>query len=295
MIRKCAWVFLLWPLFTSCEKSIQFTPNEQSPLLVVEATIENDRAPMVILSKTLNYFDKVNPQILAGSFVRNADVWVSNGTQTQRLKEYKIPDVNGYDVYYYSIDSSNLANAFVGKLGTSYQLKISAEGKSYTASTEILPLYKKIDSIWTEPAKIKTDSSLMRLMVRATDPPGYGNYIRYFTSVNNAAFLPGRNSVFDDQIIDGTTYSIQVEQGVNRNVVLDEASYNLFKKGDTITFKFCNITKSTFNFWRTMEYSYASIGNPFSTPTKVLGNIQGGALGYFGGYAVQYISCIAGK
>lgn len=281
--------------FTSCEKSIQFTPKEQSPLLVVEATIENDKPPMVILSKTLNYFDKVNAPLLAGSFVRNAEVWVSDGIKTQHLKEYKIPDVNGYDVYYYSIDSNNLSSAFLGKLGTSYQLKITVDGISYTSSTEILPMHKKIDSIWTEPAKTNTNANLMRLMVKATDPPGFGNYIRYFTSVNNGTFLPGRNSVFDDQIIDGTTYSIQVEQGVNRNQILDEASYNLFKKGDTITFKFCNITKSTFDFWRTMEYSYASIGNPFSTPTKVMGNIQGGALGYFGGYAVQYISCIAGK
>ncbi len=38
-----------------------------------------------------------------------------------------------------------------------------------------------------------------------------------------------------------------------------------------------------------MEYSYQSIGNPFSSPTKVRGNISNGALGYFGGYAVQYI------
>jgi hypothetical protein len=37
-----------------------------------------------------------------------------------------------------------------------------------------------------------------------------------------------------------------------------------------------------------MEYSYSSIGNPFSSPTKVLGNISGGALGYFGAYAADY-------
>ena len=51
-----------------------------------------------------------------------------------------------------------------------------------------------------------------------------------------------------------------------------------------------NIDKVCFDFWRTIEYSYSSIGNPFSSPTKVLSNISGGALGYFGGYAVQYKS-----
>jgi hypothetical protein len=41
-----------------------------------------------------------------------------------------------------------------------------------------------------------------------------------------------------------------------------------------------------------MEFNYSSIGNPFSSPTKVLGNIKGGALGYFGGYAVQYSTIV---
>jgi hypothetical protein len=54
--------------------------------------------------------------------------------------------------------------------------------------------------------------------------------------------------------------------------------------------KFANIDKATFDFWRTMEYNYQSIGSPFSSPTEVLGNVSNGALGYFGGYAVQYIS-----
>jgi hypothetical protein len=56
-----------------------------------------------------------------------------------------------------------------------------------------------------------------------------------------------------------------------------------------------NIDKTTFDFWRTMEYSYQSVGNPFSTPTKVMGNISGNALGYFGGYATQYRTLIVPK
>ena len=59
--------------------------------------------------------------------------------------------------------------------------------------------------------------------------------------------------------------------------------------------KVCNIDKATFDFWRTMEFSYASVGNPFSTPTKVLGNISGNALGYFGGFAAQFRTLIIPK
>jgi hypothetical protein len=93
--------------------------------------------------------------------------------------------------------------------------------------------------------------------------------------------------VFDDLIIDGTTYELQIDPGINRNAERKEEEH-FFNKGDTVTFKLANINKTTFDFWRTMEYSYASIGNPFATPVKVLGNISNGALGYFGGYASQY-------
>src|SRR5262249_40417986 len=120
------------------------------------------------------------------------------------------------------------------------------------------------------------------------DPAGLGNYIRYFTSVNHEDFYPGLNSVYDDQVIDGKSYSVQVEKGVDRNADIDFDNYGFFHKGDHITVKLCNIDKATYDFCRTMEYSYSSIGNPFSSPTKVIGNISNGALGYFGGYAVQY-------
>jgi hypothetical protein len=41
-----------------------------------------------------------------------------------------------------------------------------------------------------------------------------------------------------------------------------------------------------------MEYTYASVGNPFASPVKVLSNISNNALGYFGGYASQYRTII---
>ena len=92
------------------------------------------------------------------------------------------------------------------------------------------------------------------------------------------------------RVTDGTTYNIEIDQGVDRNQSVDFSHYSYFYRGDSITVKFANIDKATFDFWRTMEYDYQSIGSPFSSPTQVLGNISNGALGYFGGYAAQYIS-----
>ena len=283
-----ALMLVLAGFVTGCEKSISFTPNNAAPSLVVEATIENGQAPLVILTSSLDYFSRITPEVLAGSFVRNAQVTMSNGTKVHALKEYEVKVGNGIFVYYYSTDSANLATSFVGEFATDYTLKIIADNKSYEARTRIPALSKKIDSLWWKNAPNKEDSNKAVLMVRTTDPPGLGNYIRYFTQVNGGGFLPGLNSVFDDQIIDGKTYSIQVDRGIDRNEEFDFDEYAFFDKGDTVTLKLANIDKATYEFWRTMEYSYSSIGNPFSSPTKVLGNISGGALGYFGGYAADF-------
>jgi hypothetical protein len=281
-------MILIIGCFTACEKSISFTPDNTAHSLVVDATIENGEAPIVILTSSLDYFSQITPALLAGSFVNNAEVTISNGLKTHKLKEYKIPVTNGLSVFYYSIDSANLASSFVGEFATDYSLVIKTNGKEYTANTRIPSLAKKIDSLWWKDAPNKEDSNKAVVMVKTSDPPGLGNYIRYFTRVDDQPFFPGLSSVFDDQIVDGKTYSIQVDRGVNRNEDFDFEDFAFFDKGDTVTLKLCNIDKATYDFWRTMEYSYSSIGNPFSSPTKVLGNISGAALGCFAGYAVDY-------
>jgi hypothetical protein len=291
-MRKISWpAVLILLLFSSCEKAVNFNLDKSDSKLVVDASIENNRPPIVILSKSLDYFNKITPELLSQSFVHDAAVFISDGNGPQQLREYAID--NGSDsLYYYS---TQVGNVFLGAFETSYDLRVEVNNEIYTAHTSIPGLAKKIDSVWWKDAPANPDTNKAVVMARVSDPPGYGNYIRYFTSVNSGPFLPGLNSVFDDQVVDGTIYTVTVDNGVNRNGDIDFNEYSFFEKGDTVVLKFCNIDKATFDFWRTMEYNYQSIGNPFSSPTKVLGNISNNALGYFGGYAVQYMSVILQK
>src|SRR4051794_18821022 len=104
------WIFIFFScIFLSCEKDINFHLNESPEVLVVDASIENDQAPTVILTKSFAYFGKLDPQLLAGSFIHNADVFISNGILTHKLKEYTIPLLPGYAAYIYGIDSSSLS------------------------------------------------------------------------------------------------------------------------------------------------------------------------------------------
>ncbi len=280
-------------ILVSCEKSIEIQPASKTPLLVVDAQIENGQAPIVQLSNSLNYFSAITPAIFSNSFVHDALITISDGTITKTLKEYNVPLGGGYSYYFYSTDSQ--LPVFLGTFEKKYTLSITANNKNYAAQTTIPKLTKTVDSLWWKPSEKNEDTTKVILMAKVTDPKGYGNYIRYFTRVNNGQFLPGANSVFDDQVIDGATYDVQIDQGISRNETIEFNNYGFFKRGDTATVKLCNIDKATFDFWRTIEFGYQSVGNPFASPVKVLGNINNGALGAFSGYAAQYKTLIIPK
>lgn len=276
----------------SCEKNIDFNLKETANVLVVDAEIENGKAPTVVLTKSLSFFSEIGPSIFDSLFVHNAQVFISNGVLTHRLKEYSYSLIPGYAAFVYSIDSASLATAFTGEFNTSYNLKIISEGQEYNSSVSIPGLNTVPDSFYFKVAPQNPDTNKRILILKATDPPGLGNCVRYFTKTNRASFLPGANSVFDDQVIDGTTYEVQLPGGIDRNDP-PKADSNFFQKGDTVTLKFCNIDRSSFSFWSTWEFAYQSIGNPFSQPNKVIGNISNGALGAFCGYASWYGTKVA--
>ncbi|MBV9986662.1 MAG: DUF4249 domain-containing protein [Chitinophagaceae bacterium] len=281
-------------LLNSCEKTINITPDQQTPKLVVEAQIENGQPPAVALSNSLNYFTELDPATLSASYVHNARITINDGFRDHTLQEYSLL-VNGTRLYYYSTNQLSPATSMYGIEGYTYRMTIEVNGQSYTSTTTIPSLTKRIDSLWWKTAPFQPDSSKVVLMARVTDPPGLGNYIRYFTRVGQGDYDPGYNSVYDDQIIDGKTYDVQIDQGVSKNSKQRRDDYAYFRRGDTVTVKHCNIDKASFDFWRTWEFSYQSLGNPFSSPGKVKGNISNGALGSFCGYAAMYKTLLIPK
>jgi len=282
-------IILFCLLIVSCEKNINITLDASQSRLVVDATIENGRPPMVFLSKSLDYFSKIDPAVLSSSFVRNAKVRITDGTTEVLLREDSIKISTGNKIYFYTTAGPSLS--FLGKLKSSYSMVIEAEGKVYSATTTIPKTTRKIDSLWWEKVPLAKDSNRVNVMIRAKDKPGLGDYIRFFTKLGQQPFFPGFNSVFDDQIIDGLQYTVPVDKGFDKNTPFsDSTSY--FKRGDTVMIKLCNIDKQTYDFWRTSEFNFQSVGNPFSSPIRILSNINNDALGYFGGYGCQYRTII---
>src|SRR5688500_11748481 len=99
-------------LFHSCEKPIDFVPNESTPELVVEATIEDGEYPTVLLSNSFSFFSEISLDMLVNSFVHGAEITISNGSKTHRLKEYEVPLSGTYKLSYYTVDSAQVATLF---------------------------------------------------------------------------------------------------------------------------------------------------------------------------------------
>lgn len=296
--------------FIACEK--EYIPNlpTQSDDIVVEGYIEageNATPAYVILTKSLPFFKEIkNTDNL---FVTGAEVWVGNGKDSVKLQEFcwkdLTPDVRSQAAKAFGIDLDSVtanfnfcvyldfAQRMKGEADKTYNLHIkTTEGKVLTAQTTI-PRRIPIDSaIFIKPPGINNNDTMAQMRAYAKDPKG-ADFYRYFTSVNGSAYIAGASSVTDDAFFDGMNTKFNLFKSEPRDAETDPSVFGLWKRGDTISVKFCTIDKAHFNFWNTLEYN-ANSGGPFSAYTRVKHNIVGG-MGIWGGYNASYLDTIVPK
>lgn len=267
--------------------------------LVVDGQIETNGYPFVVLTKSIGYFSKVDFKTLQNTFVHNADITVTDGTTTIKLKEYAVDTgANGSSLFsFYSIDTSDATSlSFRGQAEKYYSIKIVADGKTYTSTTKI-PSVKGVDSIWfSQPGKVENTPTAVVMYARYSDPDTLGNYVRYFTKRNSELFLTAFSSTFNDEIVNGTTLdSLMLTAGYNRTKEPNFDSLGFFFVGDTVSLKWSAIDKASYQFFSTLEYATGAVGNPFASPVNVTSNIQGNALGAWVGYGSQITTRVVPK
>jgi hypothetical protein len=292
-----ALLLLAFLLLASCEKEVHINMSSGTPQLVVNGQIDIGTTPTVVLTHSFGYFAKVDLTTLQNSFVHDAKVEVSNGSRSVRLREYEV-DSGFAKFYYYGVDSADPdARTFVGAVENFYTLSIESGGRQYSSITKI-PFPKAVDSFAAVPpnAEIPEAPTAMQLSVWYSDPDTFGNAIRYFTRRNSEPFYPGPNSVYDDQVVNGTPHArFFLAAGGPRNSIDPNDSAGYVFRGDTVTLRWAAIDRGVFNFYSTLEYSLGTVGNPFSTPINVMTNISGGALGVWAGYASTYYTIVVPK
>ncbi len=317
-------VFVL--ILTSCSKVVQVKIPAGSQQVVVDGSIENGVPPLVLLSKSQQFFGTTNLNDLGAYFIHGAKVTIkgSDGTQAQ-LNEICLGDLNlpasqqqqvlsalGYT----SVDSANSLNicaytvsdivtyyltgtcSYVGKERTTYTLDIMTpplysgqhDSIHVTSSTSI-PTAVGLDSLTIKPDPNPAyNDSFAAIFASITVPDTFGNFIRYLTKTNSQPYYaPLGGSVYDDKLFVGLTFSLPLERGQSPNAKFDINTDTYFHRGDTITVKWSSIDAKTYNFFYTLENDGG--GSPFSSPVKVTGNITNG-LGCWAGYGTKYYSII---
>lgn len=285
--------------FISCERIVEFEIPSDEKKVVVEGSIETDGYPVVLLSSTVGFFDTIDISTYANAFLHDAVILVSNGEDTVQLKEYSI-SADGLDFYLYTVDTSDLlALNFKGEVGKRYELSINYEGQIYTSFTTIPENTMRIDSMWSKPPvnedALAHNPNYRTVYAKYFDNPIKGEYVRIFNKINSQPYLAPFFSVSDDEIINGTSVEVLISKGRSKmNTEKDEGEPYpyYYQVGDTLSIKWCAIDRNSFEFYKTLEFSYSAVGNPFATPIVVTTNIAGGALGVWAGYNPIFSSYI---
>lgn len=298
---------------SACEKDISVDIPDPEDKLVVEGWIEQGRPPFVFLTQNAAYFGKTNVNQLDSFFVHDATITVSNGSTTDTLQELCLenlpdgaaqeefaqsfgvpvgeegepPNICIYtveDIQQFFLNPSSY-NGFKGELGTNYELTVHAEGDTLQANDRLRELMP-IDSL---SYRFKENSdTLISVIVNLREPEESGNFIRYFTKRNSEPFYPPQGgSVYDDNFFSGQYFSLPIERGISNSADVEFEEFGYFYRGDTVVLKWTHITKEHYDFWSTLEYEQGNSANPFSSPTRINSNIDGG-LGVWGGYAADY-------
>ncbi|MCB0699279.1 MAG: DUF4249 domain-containing protein [Chitinophagales bacterium] len=285
----------------SCEKEVDINLKTGDPKLVVEGGIENGYPPFVLLSTSIGYFQKIDLTTLENSAVHGAEVYVSDGIKTIRLKEYSLDTgFNGANKFYYYgvVDLRNptippLDSLILGEFEKMYKLTVIYQGKTYESHTKI-PTPTPLDSVITKvPDRPDIIPNSRTLEVFFKDPDTPGNCMRYYTQRNSEPLYPALNSVFNDEIINGKQFKTELPLAEPRSTTTRFDSLGVCYVGDTVLFKWTAIDKNVYDFWNTYEYALGTLGSPFATPIQVKSNISNGALGIWAGYGAIYDTLIA--
>jgi hypothetical protein len=274
--HKLATIVFFAILFLSCRKDVKLKLPDYRQKLVVEASIETGGPALVLLSWSVPYFGEFNLNTPEKAFIKGATVIVSDGTQSDTLKEL---DPNTGYIY--------LGTKVYGVQGKTYYLTVNVEGKSYTAQSTILNP-APLDSLYFKGER----DSLGLIWQRFSEPPGFGDCYRWFAKRlgRDDFFAAPWGSAFDDKFVDGKSFDFAYDRGPQPNQIQeyrDDPERGFFKRGDTVVVKLCKIGKKEYDFWNTYYLNKSSNSNPFSAPANVAGtfNDNRNVLGAFVAYA----------
>jgi hypothetical protein len=251
--------------FTGCKKIIQIETENADPQLVIEGIINDQLIDQQIkISKTIGYTEaNVFPKI-SGANVTVTD----NKGNTYVFKEGTTP--------------GTYINKMKGVPGVTYNLTVTAEGQTYTASSK-MPNAVKMDSIGV----IKNfffGRERKTAAVFFKDPVNETNFYHFNLYVND--ILSERFYVNNDRLTNGNDLRIQL---FFKPPTTDHDSDEL-NSNDKIKIEMECIDSNIFDYWYALSQQSNRGPNQGTTPANPTSNISNQALGYFSANTYQVLS-----
>jgi|GEM_PF-646225 len=259
--------------FSSCLDVVDVDLDEGVPQLAVDAFINNQENPEVVLTLTNQYFDSSE-----STFVSDASVSISDGTTV-------------YDLTFED-NAYRFNSPVVTAEGLDYKLMIEHDGNSYEALSTTQPVPPLLDDsilFEFEEAAFGIDSGYIA-EIRAYDIFGRDDYywIRYYrndTLVNDPSnLILAKDAAFGGTGTDGFLFITPIRTGINDFT-------RFYQLGENVKVEIWAIEEDTWQFLSEVV-EQSSIGGPLaiispptynlrSNITHVSGDAELPAIGYF--------------
>ncbi len=307
-MTKRWWIIGLLGLAAACERPYPIEVDVQTSGLTVEGYIENGLPPLVMISRSVNYYDTLSPQKLANLFVGGAEVIIEDDRGNRRrldavtkaditpsmffmLGAYLSGDwlplmlISDSLVFYTTKDGG-----FRGEVGRRYTLEVRVGADTLRARTQILPP-PRIDSMRHRFDTLAATGEVMATMMAFLRDPEGPNYYKQWVRVGTEPFYPTAGaSVFDDASYDGRELWFAFNPGHSAyhspTDSFDLKSF-FFRPGDTVTLKAASIDRPAYVFYRNLEFHLRNRDNFNATPIYIPSNVEGGR-GLFVGFGAIY-------
>lgn len=249
-----------------CEEIIKIDLNTASPRLAVTAILTDQPGPYFVnLSKTESFFSPND----SFPVVSNATVIISDDAGNSEILLETSPG---------TYKTSNLQ----GVNGRTYHLKIVTEGLTYEAFS-YLPYQVKLDSVVSQKitasgphSKESSDSYYIKCFFN--DPPVSSDFYRIESVVTNVDTLASYYQIYSDAVTDGQKIAYPLQRPT-------------FNPGDTATIELYHINTVNYDYFKTANNILRNKKGPMASASapqaNPLTNISGGAVGYFGTFAIN--------
>ena len=273
---------------TACEQ--EFIPGDVNAKdeYVVEGHIEFsdiDIPAYVILSKSISYFSTFDTSTFRQLYIDDAEVYVNDGEKIVKFQYVCLDELDPVTSFKILSDAGNKIlsldfclyidkdNELTKEAGRTYELMIYHEDKQINSFTTMSGRVELDSIFFKDPPGLIIDTMTL-LWVRISDPAEVENYYMYDVRSLNFGQKFG-NTLRDGSIFRGQTIELPLPNPyLYRDSEFSPETVSLYKRGDTLLFKWCTIDLEHYEFWQSFQFSNSQ--GPFSSYVRAKDNIDGG-------------------